>query len=347
VKIYPFFIPHAGCPHRCLFCDQNRVTGTGGAPSPWCVGSELDRMLPEQGDGEVAFFGGTFTLLAADVQRAYLEQVVPYIRAGRVSGTRVSTRPDALTGAGMAMLKEFGVTTVELGCQSFCPEVLRRARRGHGPEAAAGAVPMLREQGMRVGLQLMPGLPGSDRKEALSSLSRALELAPDFLRIYPAVVLRGTGLEKAWRGGSYFPWCLEEAVECCADLLALCRREKMPVIRLGLQGSVELEQSGALVAGPYHPAFGQLVRSRLWRRAVEGAFRDLGPGEIRVHPADLGDVLGHRRENHVFLEQRYGRFAIVAHRDLEREALLVGDRFMSLGDWAESGDRYLRNRRHH
>lgn len=347
MKIYPFFIPHGGCPHRCLFCQQNRVTGTGAAPFPSRVGAELDRMLPERGDGEVAFFGGTFTLLAEDVQQAYLEQVVPFIRAGRVSGTRLSTRPDALTGAGLVRLKRTGVTTVELGCQSFCSEVLLLARRGHGPAAAASAVPMLRDRGMKVGLQLMPGLPGSDRTEALFSLACALDLAPDFLRVYPAVVLRGTGLEKAWRGRSYTPWSLEEAVECCADLLAVCRREKMPVIRLGLQGSVELEQGGALVAGPYHPAFGQLVRSRLWRRAVEGVFRDLGPGEIRVHPADLGDALGHRRQNHAFLEQRYGRFAIVAHRDIERETFMAGDRFLSLVDWAETGDRCSRNRRNH
>jgi histone acetyltransferase (RNA polymerase elongator complex component) len=338
VKIYPFFIPHGGCPHRCLFCQQNRVTGTGAALSPSQVGAELDRMLPERGDGEVAFFGGTFTLLPEDVQQAYLEQVVPFVQAGRVSGTRLSTRPDALTGAGVERLKKFGVTTVELGCQSFRSEVLLLARRGHGPAAAATAVPMLRDRGMKIGLQLMPGLPGADRNEARFSLACALDLAPDFLRIYPTVVLRETGLEKAWRGGNYIPWSLEEAVECCADLLAVCRRERMPVIRLGLQGSVELEQGGSLVAGPYHPAFGQLVRSRLWRRAVERVFRALGPVEIRVHPADLADVLGHRRQNHAFLEERYGRFAIVTHREVERETFVAGDRFQSLVDLAETGD---------
>ncbi len=344
MKIYPFFIPHGGCPHRCLFCQQNRVTGANVAPSPRRVGAELDRMLPEEGDGEVAFYGGTFTLLAEDVQQAYLEQVVPFIRAGRVSGTRLSTRPDALTGAGVERLKRIGVTTVELGCQSFCTEVLRRARRGHGPAVAASAVLLLRDRGMKVGLQLMPGLPGSDRTEALFSLACALDLGPDFLRIYPAVVLRGTGLEKAWRGRSYTPWSLEEAVECGADLLGICRREKMPVIRLGLQGSVELEQGGAVVAGPYHPAFGQLVRSRLWRRAFERVFRDLGPGEIRVHPADLGDALGHRRQNHAFLEQRYGRFAIVAHREVERETFLSDDRSRSLVACPENDDRCFRER---
>jgi histone acetyltransferase (RNA polymerase elongator complex component) len=242
------------------------------------------------------------------------------------------------------MLRKFGVTTVELGCQSFCSEVLLLARRGHGPAAVAGAVPMLREQEVKVGLQLMPGLPGSDRNEALFSLSCALDLAPDFLRIYPAVVLRGTGMEKAWRCGSYIPWSLEAAVECCADLLAVCLREKMPVIRVGLQGSVELEQGGALLAGPYHPAFGQLVRSRLWRRAVEGVFREQGPGEIRVHPADLGDALGHRRQNHAYLEQRYGRFAIVAHRELERETFMAGDRRLSLVGRTGTGDGCLKNR---
>jgi histone acetyltransferase (RNA polymerase elongator complex component) len=299
-------------------------------------------MLPEQGDGEVAFFGGTFTLLAAELQQAYLEQVVPFIRAGRVAGTRLSTRPDALGSSGVKLLKRAGVTTVELGCQSFCTEVLRRARRGHGPAAAASAVLMLRDRGLKVGLQLMPGLPGADRAEALFSLACALDLAPDFLRIYPTVVLQGAGLEKAWRGGSYTPWSLEEAVDCCADLLAICRRKKIPVIRLGLQGSIELEQGEALVAGPYHPAFGQLVRSRLWRRAFEGAFREVGPADIRVHPSDMGDALGHQRQNHNLLQQRYQRFAISGHTEVERDTFVLGERSLPLVALPEIGKALLK-----
>lgn len=337
MKIYPFFIPHGGCPHACLFCQQSRISGVWDLPSPAAVFAALERDLPERGEGEVAFFGGTFTLLPEENQRAYLRQVSSFIRGGRISGIRISTRPDAICKGKTALLKEYGVTTVELGCQSFAPEVLLTARRGHGPEAAAGAVATLREQGMQVGLQLMPGLPGGDRAEAIFSLQRALDLSPDFLRLYPTVVLKDTGLEAAWRNGSFAPLSLEEAVEWCADLLLLCRGAGVPVIRLGLQSTVELDQGESLVAGPYHPAFGQLVRSRLWRRAFALAFGMNGVAEVTVHPADLSDALGHRRENLHFLQQGFPLFSIRGQERVARDHFLSGDRLLSLNGLLAAG----------
>jgi len=330
VRIYPFFIPHGGCPHACLFCQQSRISGVWDLPSPVAVFTALERDLPAKGDGEVAFFGGTFTLLPEERQRDYLRQVSPFISSGRISGIRISTRPDAICKGKTALLKEYGVTTVELGCQSFAPEVLLTARRGHGPESAAGAVATLREQGMQVGLQLMPGLPGGDRVEAIFSLQCALDLSPDFLRLYPTVVLKGTGLEAAWRNGSFEPLSLEDAVEWCADLLLLCRGAGVPVIRLGLQATVELDQGESLVAGPYHPAFGQLVRSRLWRRAFALAFGRNGAAEVTVHPADLSDALGHRRENLHFLRQGFPLLSIRGQERVARDHFLSGDRLLSL-----------------
>ena len=330
MKIYPFFIPHAGCPHRCMFCQQNRIAGVWKSPSSTEVSETLDRILPERGDGEVAFFGGTFTQLAAERQLDYLQRVVPFIRAGRVSGIRISTRPDALDEARADLLQEQGVTTVELGCQSFSAQVLMQANRGHGPAAAASAMLLLRDRGMQVGLQLMPGLPGGDRGEAIFSLNCALALAPNFLRLYPAVVLKGTGLEKAYREGSFRPLSLEEAVTLCADLLLLCRRSRVPVIRLGLQASEELNRDDTLVAGPYHPAFGQLVRSRLWRRALARGLSDFGTADITVHPSDLSDALGHRRENLDYLRQYYANVSIRGKGVVLQDRFLLGDRSLSL-----------------
>lgn len=334
MRIYPVFIPHAGCPHRCLFCQQQRTVGSDRTPSPADVSRELAQCLPVRGDGEVAFYGGTFTLLPEALQSAYLDVVTPFITSDRVAGIRVSTRPDAVTADVASRLRDRGVTTVELGCQSFSDKVLHLSGRGHGPEEAVTAVAGLRSAGLAVGLQLMPGLPGADRAEAFCSLDRALALKPDFLRIYPVVVLRDTFLAEWYRSGTYRPLALEEAVDWCAAMLWLCRRARTPVIRLGLQATPELDCGEALVAGPYHPAFGQLVRSRLWHRALEQGATLTGVRQAAVHPSDLADALGHRRVNLEELRRCFGAFSIKPLPVLPREGLVMGDHGFNLQDLA-------------
>lgn len=334
MRLYPFFIPHAGCPHRCLFCQQQRTSGRENVPSPAAVARTLEDLLPGQGEGEVAFYGGTFTLMPEREQRDYLNAVAPFLRARRVGGIRISTRPDALPPAAVALLSESGVTTVEVGCQSFSVEVLNEAGRGHGPHEAGEAVARLRHAGLSVGLQLMPGLPGGSRSEALSSLGQALALGPDFLRIYPTVVLRGTALADAYHDGSYRPLSLDEGVDLCSELLWRCRRHGTPVIRLGLQSSPELDRGDAWIAGPYHPAFGQLVRSHLWRRALERGAESQGVRSAEVHPADYADARGHRRFNLDCLQQRFGAFTIASHRTVPRDHVMLEGRCFSLADLA-------------
>lgn len=293
-------------------------------PSPAEVSRTLDRLLPQSGDGEVAFYGGTFTLLPAARQQAWLEAVTPFVRCGRVAGIRVSTRPDAVPPGSAEWLAGLGVTTVELGCQSFSAEVLRLAGRGHDERAASEAVCRLRRAGLAVGLQLMPGLPGGDRAEAMGSLAAALALAPDFLRIYPTVVLRDTGLAQLYLAGRYAPAGLDEAVDWCAEALWRCRRAGKPVIRLGLQATPELDGDEVLLAGPYHPAFGQLVRSRLWLRALARGLAATGARRAAVHPAELADAIGHRRSNIAELQRRFGDFTLEPHPDLSRGHLSLG-----------------------
>lgn len=310
MKVYPFFIPHVGCPHRCRFCQQQKVSGHSSVPSPEQVANDLPLLLPEKGTGEVAFYGGSFTLLEPGLQMDYLQQVEPFIANGQVSGVRISTRPDAIGEEQLNLLQQGGVTTVELGCQSFSGEVLEAAGRGHGPQVVAPAVALLRSRSFQVGLQLMPGLPGADSGEALQSLRKALDLRPDFLRIYPAVVLRDTALENDFLQGRYRPLHLDAAVDLCAEMLWHCREAGVPVIRLGLQSTASLVPDEALVAGPFHPAFGALVRSRLWRRALTTVLAGQGKFPVQVHPADLSDVLDQRRGNLDFFETR-GQYLVL------------------------------------
>lgn len=330
MKIYPFFIPHAGCPHLCRFCQQHRLSGLDQAPSPQQVAMELASLLSGQSQGEVAFYGGSFTLLQPFLQRQYLQKVRPFIDAGQVFGVRISTRPDAVDEERLDLLLEGGVTTVELGCQSFSAQVLTKAGRGHGAQEAARAVKLLRAHSLQVGLQLMPGLPGAGAEEALLSLRKALELKPDFLRIYPTVVLQGTLLAEDFQQGRYIPLSLEEAIELCAEMLWHCRQAAVPVIRLGLQATPTLDAGQALVAGPYHPAFGAMVRSRLWRRALASVLNGRQPEEVRVHPADLSDVLGQRRTNLEYFAERGQPLVLRSDETMAREHFVLAGRLHDL-----------------
>jgi histone acetyltransferase (RNA polymerase elongator complex component) len=294
------------------------------------VAEQLPLLLPEQGNGEVAFYGGSFTLLEPALQWDYLRRVLPYIARGQVSGIRISTRPDALGEEQLTLLQQGGVTTVELGCQSFSAEVLKASGRGHGPLSAGRAVARLRSRSLQVGLQLMPGLPGAAPLEALQSLRQALKLEPDFLRIYPTVVLRGTMLEDDFLQGSYRPLALDEAVDLCAEMLWYCREAGVPVIRLGLQATSELEPDQALVAGPYHPAFGALVRSRIWRRALATVLLGQSGAEVRVHPYDLSDTLGQYRDNWHYLEKRGLRLILRGDQGVARDHFWVDGRTYAL-----------------
>ncbi len=198
--------------------------------------------------------------------------------------------------------------------------VLVRSARGHGPEAAQQAVPRLRHHGIRVGLQLMPGLPGGDRYEALASLHQALKLEPDFLRIYPVVVLRRTLLADRYEAGLFAPLSLAAAVDLCAEMLWHCQRLSVPVIRIGLQASDGLDRGDIVLAGPYHPAFGQLVRSCLWLRALRALARS-GVLTAHVHGSDLADALGNKRNNMVCLQQEYPYFTVRATPGVARQTL--------------------------
>jgi histone acetyltransferase (RNA polymerase elongator complex component) len=314
VKIYPVFIPHAGCPHCCLFCAQERIANQSAVPDAGEVAAWLEKTLPPRGDGEIAFYGGTFSLLPVARQEGYLAEAKRFVAAGRVSGIRISTRPDALGGSCLKRLKGSGVTTIEIGCQSFSPAVLMAATRGHTAADCLSAIRRCRQAEISVGVQLMPGLPGGDAQEALWSLRQALELKPAFMRIYPAVVIAGTKLAELWKAGCYRPWALDQAVDICADMLQICRFAEMPVIRLGLQHDEFLEAN--LLAGPYHPAFGQLVRSRLWRRALNNVAPRVE--QLVINPADLSDALGHRGENREWLAQHGAVVRLRPDQDVKR-----------------------------
>lgn len=246
---------------------------------------------------EIAFFGGSFTAVPRPYMLELLEAACPFVQSGRFAGIRLSTRPDAVDDEVLAVLKRYGVTTVELGAQSMDDRVLKRCGRGHTAEQVAEAARCIKRAGLRLGLQMMTGLPGDTDAGALETARQLAELHPDCVRIYPTVVLEHTPLAEWYRKGQYSPQTEEQAVALCARLLTFFEERRIPVIRLGLHAEPALTEHR--LAGPFHPAFRERVESRRYRQRVQEL---LGNTKARavvvtVHPTRISQVTGQKKEN--------------------------------------------------
>ncbi|PID76351.1 MAG: radical SAM protein [Deltaproteobacteria bacterium] len=287
--IIPYFIPHQGCPHTCLFCNQTSITGTGKAGTARDIAPEIERWLPRKKaneKAELAFYGGSFTCLPASVQERYLRQVMPYIEGGEVSSIRLSTRPDCLSHDICRMLKKYRVKTVELGLQSMDDAVLCAAARGHSSQHGRNALTLLKKYGFQTGVQLLPGLPLETRASFIKGVKEIASLAPDMVRLYPAVVLKNSGLENEYKANRYRPLSLAQAVVWSLRAKEILEEKNIRVIRIGLQHSDDLAEN--YVAGPHHPAMGELVEARRWFKRARSALAACPDGK------KLAAVISHR-----------------------------------------------------
>ena len=318
------FVPHAGCPQACVFCDQRQISGVQRPPDAREMEQAAERAAASprllREESELAFFGGSFTAIPREEMLFYLREGEKLVRRFGLKGIRLSTRPDALDGEKMELLLAHGVTAVELGAQSFDPRVLQESRRGHTAEDTVRAAELIKRAGCELVLQLMTGLPGDSAAGAKESARRAADLRPDAVRLYPCLVLRGTELARRYAAGEYRPQTLPEAVSLCGELLSLFRGRNIPVIKLGLHASSDFE-GDALVAGPYHPAFRELVEGALFLDEVERAVpRRAAVLRLSVAPDFLSTAVGCRRRNVEELQHRLGcrQVEITADRDVER-----------------------------
>lgn len=311
--IIPVFLPHAGCPHRCTFCNQETITGQSDpAPAP-DLATLTARFLQEKPVSpqhvELAFYGGNFLGQPLHRVRSWLAEAQELVRQGWIGSVRFSTRPDTIDRRRLEWIADSPVRTVEVGGQSMDDDVLSAAGRGHSARDTALAVERLRRAKFRVGIQTMIGLPGQDRRSALISAGRFAALKPDFVRIYPCLVIAGSPLAAAYRRGTFQPLSLEAAVTTCARIWRLFARRHIPVIRMGLQASADLCDGAHVLAGPYHPAFGHLVFSELCREALARGLRRLPAAgrivRITAHPRRLSQVRGLGNANIHDLTRRF------------------------------------------
>lgn len=265
----PVFIPEEACPNRCVFCNQHRIAGADCAPSVDEVIAKIDAHLltiPDSGEVEIGFFGGNFTGIPVEGQKAYLASVQGYISSGRIKSIRISTRPDYINRDILTMLKQYHVITIELGAQSLDDEVLRLAGRGHTAAEVHKAAEMIKESGFSLGLQMMIGLPGDTAEKSIFTATEIIRLGADCTRIYPTLVIKNTELEQLYLEGKYQPLLLEEAISRVADLVPLFVDAGVKILRIGLHPSDGLMDGSSLVAGPFEVAFGEMVFSEIWNR---------------------------------------------------------------------------------
>jgi histone acetyltransferase (RNA polymerase elongator complex component) len=311
--IIPIFIPNQGCPHRCVFCRQETIASEGPLGN-----RDVEKMLQEsvRSPGfdplrrtEVAFYGGTFTGLPEERMARLLQAVRPYIESGTIGSIRVSTRPDFIHEKNLEFLKRWGVSTVEIGAQSMDNRVLDLSRRGHSAEDTFKAVRLLKKYGFRVGIQLMPGLPGDSRSLFLRTIDAVRDLQPDIARLYPTLVVRGTELEDRYLAGRYRPLSLDEALWQCEEGCVRLEGGGIPVIRMGVLNAPSLAEKGEIIAGPWHASFGYLVRCRIYWRRLEPTLPPHGETQrirLRVPRRELPLIRGYKNTGVRMIEDRTG-----------------------------------------
>ena len=308
--VIPVFVPHLGCPHQCVFCDQRRISGSAESASAETVRQAIRSAaaLPRSGaKRQLAFYGGSFTAVPSALQEELLAVAAEAIARGELDAIRLSTRPDAIDDEVLARLRRFGVETVELGAQSMDDEVLRLSGRGHTAADVERAAAAIKAAGFRLILQMMTGLVGDSDEKDLATARRLIALRPEGVRIYPTVIVRGTPLWELWKRGEYREHTVEDAVRVCAKLLPLFEEAGIPVIRLGLNPTEELS-GGAAVAGAYHPALGELVRSRVMLDKARALLAGIPAGSrvtLGTAERSLSQTIGQKRKNLLLLQEEF------------------------------------------
>lgn len=309
-SIIPVFVPHLGCPNDCVFCNQRRISGHTEPATAQTVKTAIENaaaLFPKGTKRQLAFYGGSFTAIPTVEQVALFEAAKPYLDDGTISSIRLSTRPDAIDAETLARLKKYSVQTVELGAQSLCDNVLWLSNRGHTAKEVEEAARMVKQAGFELILQMMTGLPGDTDESCVETAKRIIALRPDGVRIYPTVIVRDTELYDMWKAGTYKEHTVSDAVRVCAKITKLFDEAGIPIIRMGLNPTEDLS-GGDAVGGAYHPALGELVRSRMMLDKAVELLDGIEPDKrvvLGVNKSDVSKMIGQHRCNAEALKTQF------------------------------------------
>lgn len=301
--IIPIFVPHRGCPHDCVFCNQKKITGSlkdiTYEDVVETINTYLDTIDRENSYIEVSFFGGSFTGIPMKYQNRLLKAAKEAYDEGKIHAIRLSTRPDYIDRDILDNLKRYSVGVIELGVQSMDDEVLIASERGHSPKDVMEAAKLIKEYGFKLGLQMMVGLPKDNQNKDIYTAEELIKLKPDFVRIYPALVIKDTYMEQMYQNGEYKPLTVDEAVEICKEAYKRFTRNGIKIIRIGLQPTEQINLGRDVVAGPFHPAIRELVESSLLNDmmgyCIEKFFSDSKEITVNVSPKDISRLYADKK----------------------------------------------------
>ena len=308
----PVFIPHLGCPNQCVFCNQKTISGVSEFNTDALdeIISQALSTVSEETEAEIAFFGGSFTGIDRDLMIRLLSIADKYVKRGAVSSIRCSTRPDYIDEEILSILKKYSVKVIELGLQNINEDVLKISKRNHTFADAHLACKLIVENGFELVGQMMIGLPGSTEKTELETADFIIKSGARAARIYPTVVFRDTELCSMTAKSIYKPLSVEDAVTRSASILMKFVESGIEVIRIGLCASENLGAEDTYVAGPNHPALGELVENRVYYNITKKELLALSlkPDEcvtVMVAPGALSKAIGQNKKNKIQLIEEF------------------------------------------
>lgn len=311
--IIPIFIPFLGCPHDCAFCNQVKITNYKDNINKENTIRQINQYLSyfpkNENLKEIAFFGGSFTGLDEKVMISYLEIALNYKKKGIIDRIRLSTRPDYINNSILDILKKYEVDVIELGIQSLDNEILNANERGHSKEDSIRASKLIKDYGFKLGHQIMPGLYKDSFDKAIQTGLESIKINPDMVRIYPTLVIKDTKLEKLYKEGLYKPLSLDEAIEISSRLYMIYSYKKIPVIRIGLQPTENINEKKDVVAGPFHPSIRQLVETNIHKIYLEeliNKYRLKNKIKIHISNRDISIIAGNKKANKNYFYKKYG-----------------------------------------
>ena len=320
----PIFISHFGCPNACVFCNQVKINGRETdvtIEDLRNIINEYLKILPKDSYKEVAFFGGTFTGISLGKQKEYLEGVKEYLDKGLVQGIRLSTRPDYINREVLDQLKKYNVTTIELGVQSLDEDVLRKSARYYPIEVVYEASKLIKSYGIDLGIQLMPGLPGSTFETDFETAKKVVKIMPQNARVYPTLIIKDTEMERMYQRGEYEVFTLDEAIKRCRKIISLLELNGINIIRVGLQPSDDLRNGGVAVEGAFHPAFRELVDGEIYFDFLKKIKEKNGKLDIILNERLVSRVVGLKRKNF----KRLGEINFTINNEISISKIIVND----------------------